>query len=267
MTTIISRPLLLIALFLTAGCNSNEEAVTKRDAVPAKEKELRDAIAQYPDSALLKKTLVQYFEDNDNFDMALAELDNMIAKDTGDATLWDKKAQLYLLKDDTAKAVHAYEKAIAVFPDPQYVMSLGWLYAKTKNPQAVEIADALLQADKAKAAKEAWLIKGLYYSNTGDKQQALAAFDNCLAMDYTFMFAYREKAIVLYDMGQYEEALKLLQKATTLQNSFDEGYYWMGQCFEKLGKREEAIESYRTALMYNAGFMEAKDALAKLGVK
>ncbi|MFN8251675.1 MAG: tetratricopeptide repeat protein [Ferruginibacter sp.] len=267
MTTIISRISILASLLVFFSCNSNEETVSKQDAVPAKEKELRDAIAQYPDSALLKKTLVQYFEDNDNFDMALAELDKMAAKDSGDATLWDKKAQLYLLKDDTAKAVTAYEKAISIFPDPQYVMSLGWLYAKTNNPQALEIAGALLQADKAKAAKEALLIKGLYYSNTGDKQKALAAFDNCLALDYTFMFAYREKAIVLYELGKYEEALQLLQKATTLQNSFDEGYYWMGQCNEKLGNRDAAIDNYRTALMYNADFIEAKDALSKLGVK
>lgn len=267
MTTIISRLSFFLLAVLLSACNGNEQPVTKLNDVPAKEKELRDAIAQYPDSALLKKTLIQYFEDNGNYDVALAELDKMAAKDTGDATLWDKKAQLYLLKDDTAKAIPAYEKAIEIFPDPQYVMSLGWLYAKTKNQKALELSDALLMADKAKAAKEALLIRGLYYSSTGDKQKALAAFDNALALDYTFMFAYREKAIVLYDAGKYEEAVAVLKKATTLQNSFDEGYYWMGQCYEKLNNKNAAIDNYKTALLYNADFIEAKDALAKLGVK
>lgn len=267
MINITPRSLAFAALLLLAACNNNEQPVTKQEAVPAKEKELREAIAQYPDSGLLKKSLVQYFEDNGNYDMALAELDKMAAKDTGDATLWDKKAQLYLFKDDTARAIPAYEKAIAIFPDPQYVMSLGWLYAKTKNIKALALADALLMAEKAKASKEAMLIKGLYYSNTGDKQKALAAFDNALALDYTFMFAYREKAIVLYETGKYTEAIKVLEKATTLQNSFDEGYYWMGQCYEKLNDKNAAIDNYRTALMYNADFVEAKDALAKLGVK
>lgn len=268
MTTIMRRPLyfILIAALLYA-CSNNEQTVTAVNDTPAKEKELREAIAQYPDSVLLKKTLVQYFEDNGNYDVALNELNKMIEKDTADASLWDKKAQLYLLKDDTAKAIPAYEKALEIFPDPEYVMSLGWLYAQTKNPKALEIADALLQADKAKAAKEALLIAGLYYSNMGDKQKAIAAFDKCLAMDYTFMLAYREKAIVLYETGQYEAAVKVLDRATTLQNNFDDGYLWLGKCYEKLQKREAAIESYRAAVMYNADNNDAKDALAKLGVK
>jgi tetratricopeptide (TPR) repeat protein len=143
-------------------------------------------------------------------------------------------------------------------------MSQGWLYAKTKNDMALAMAGALLVGKNAKADKEANLIKGLYYSSIGDKQKAITFFDNCLALDYTFMFAYREKGITLYEMGKYEEALKVLDKAVTLQNKFDEGYYWMGRCFEKLNKTSDAIESYKTALLYNPDFVEAKDALAKL---
>lgn len=268
MTTIMRfNPFAVFFIVVLFACNNNEQAVTTLNNTSAKEKELRDAIAQYPDSALLKKTLVQYFEDNGNYDVALAELNKMIDKDTADASLWDKKAQLYLLKDDTAKAIPAYERALEIFPDPEYVMSLGWLYAQTKNPKALEVADALLQADKAKAAKEALLIKGLYLSNTGEKQKAISAFDNALALDYTFMLAYREKAIVLYETGKYEEAVKILNRATTLQNNFDDGYYWLGKCYEKLQKREAAIVSYQTAVMYNADNNEAKDALAKLGAK
>lgn len=263
----ILRYSIFVSVLFLASCGNNEQPVTKQDDMPAKEKELRDAIAQYPDSALLKKTLVQYFEDNGNYDDALAALDKLCEKDTTDASLWDKKAQLYLLKDDTAKAIPAYEKAIEIFPEPEYIMALGWLYAQTKNPQALEVGEALLLAKKANAAKEGMLIKGLYYSNTGDKQKAISTFDNCLALDYTFMLAYREKAIVLYETGKYEEAVKTLNRATTLQNNFDDGYFWLGQCYEKLQKREAAVESYKTAVMYNADNIPAKEALAKLGVK
>lgn len=265
---IIIRFFLFVLIITVTSCTNNEQPVTKIDtAIPAKEKELRDAIAQYPDSLMLQKTLVQYFEDNENYDVALAELEKLCKKDTADASLWDKKAQIYLLKDDTAKAIPAYEKALDIYPDPQYVMALGWLYAQTKNPKALELADALLMADKAKAAKEALLIKGLFYSNVGDKPKALAAFDNCLALDYTFMLAYREKAIILYETNKYSAAIKTLERATTLQNNFDEGYFWLGQCYEKMQQQNAAIENYKTALMYNADNIAAKEALAKLGVK
>jgi len=259
---------LLSVIILFAACNTNaiEQPVTKQE-IPVQEKEMKDAIAKYPDSMLLRKNLVQYYLDNDNNDMALAELNSAIKKDSTDASLWDKKGELYIEKNDTLNAISSYRKAIDIFPDPQYIMSVGWLYAQTKDSNAIAMADALLLGKNAHAEKEALLIKGLYFSAKGDKQKALHFFDNCLALDYTYMLAYREKAILLYDLGKYDDALKVLDRAVTLQNKFDEGYYWMGRCFEKLNRTNDAIESYKSALLYNPDYIEAKDALGKLGVK
>ncbi|MGF2411682.1 tetratricopeptide repeat protein [Ferruginibacter sp.] len=269
MTTIIRIPFLgaLLLAFLPACNNNNEEPVTKKEDIPVQEKEMKDAIAKYPDSMLLRENLIQYYQDNGTTDLALAETNTALQKDSTDTRLWDKKAELHIEQADTAGAIKAYEKAIEIFPEPQFIMSLGWLYAQTKDTNAIVMADALLMGKNARADKEALLIKGLYFSATGNKQKALGYFDNCLALDYTFMLAYREKAIVLYDMAKYEEALTILDKAVTLQNKFDEGYYWMGRCFEKLNKTNDAIESYRSAVLYNPDYIEAKDALARLGVK
>ena len=140
-------------------------------------------------------------------------------------------------------------------------MSLATIYAQTKNPKTLVLAEALIGADKAKVAKEVIFIKGLYYNYTGDKKKAIALFDSCIRLDYTYMFAYREKAIALYDQGKYEDAVKVLTKAVTVQNNFDEGYYWLGNCYKKLNKKEEAIQSYHKALMYDKNFIEARDSL------
>jgi tetratricopeptide (TPR) repeat protein len=143
--------------------------------------------------------------------------------------------------------------------------------AATKNPKALAIADALIIGKKADAVKEALFIKGLYYTFLGDKPKAIGFFDQCLQIDYTFMFAYREKAIALYDIAKYDEALEVLDKALTLQNGFDEGYYWEGRCLEKLNKQSAAIESYQSAIaaaqQNNDDNQEARDALNRLGIK
>jgi tetratricopeptide (TPR) repeat protein len=258
---------LAAALLITACNNKSEHEQSSNTAISVQEKEMKDAIAQYPDSLLLKEDLIQYYRDNGNFDMAIANTDAVIAKDSLNPRLWDIKAILHFEDGDTIASIKAYEKAIEIFPDPEYIMSLGSQYAETRNPKALEVADALLIGKKAHAEKEALFIKGLYYSYTNDKQKAIDFFNKCIELDYTFMFAYREKAIVLYNSGKYEEALDVLNRAITLQNNFDEGYYWMGRCLEKMNRTSEAIESYRTALRYDPDFVEAKDALGKLGVK
>jgi tetratricopeptide (TPR) repeat protein len=131
----------------------------------------------------------------------------------------------------------------------------------------LEVADFLLGSKIPKTETESFFIKGLFYNYTGEKMKAIGFFDKCLNLDYNYMFAYREKGIALYDMGKYEDAVTVLDKAITLQNNFDEGYYWLGRCLEKLNKPNDAIEEYKTALLYAPDYNEAKDALARLGVK
>ena len=257
-------------LIILSACNNNKEDVTTvkpSTGIPSEEKRLKDVVSKYPDSLILRENLVQYFRDNGNYFNALKEVDEAIHKDSMNPRLWNIKAVLHFEDADTSKAILSFERAVLIFPDPQYIISLGTLYAQTKNSLALEMADALLIGKKANADKEAFFIKGLYYSFINEKLKAISFFDKCLSLNYTFMDAYREKAIALYDLGKYEEALAVLDKAITLQNNFDEGYYYSGRCLEKLNRKEEAIQAYQNALVYDPDYIEAKDALGKLGVK
>ena len=221
-------------------------------------------VAKYPDSLLLTQKLIGYYSENGNYDTALAIADRAIAKNPDVVELWDIKATLHFENGDTTNAIKAFENAVNIYPLPEYIISLGTLYAQTKNPKAIEVANALLLSNKAKAEKEAMFIKGLYYNYTGNKSKAINYFDSSIHLDYNYMFAYREKAIALYDQKKYDEAVQVLIKAVTVQNNFDEGYYWLGMCYEKLKKPAEAIQSYQTALLYDKDFVEAKEALKRL---
>ncbi|HCF63159.1 MAG TPA: hypothetical protein DEU93_02435 [Chitinophagaceae bacterium] len=78
------------------------------------------------------------------------------------------------------------------------------------------------------------------------------------------MDAYREKAIIYFNNAQYKSSIDVLEKAVTLQNNFDVGYYWLGRNYEKLNQKEKAAENYQRALMYDPQYFEAKEALEKL---
>jgi tetratricopeptide (TPR) repeat protein len=259
--------IIFIAVLFPACNNAVKEQPVTEIQVPVQEKELQDAVAKYPDSIPLRKLLITYYEENQSAELAMKEIDNTLKKDSTDAGLWDKKASIYLYNDDSLNAIKAYNKAIDIFPDPQFIMSVGMLYAFRKNDTALAMANALLMGKNANAEKEALLIKGVYYSAINEKQKAITFFDNCIAINYTYLSAYLQKGITLFEMAKYEDALKVFDRAVTLQNKFDEGYYWMGRCFEKLNRTNDAIESYRSAILYNPDYVEAKDALGRLGVK
>jgi len=253
-------------LFICSCNNNSDNSNTIVQPIP-KEQQLKNAVSQYPDSLLLIENLIEYYRNNGSYDTAISLTDRAIKRDSENVELWDIKGTLLYENGDTLKSIKAYETAINIYPLPEYIISLGTLYAQTKNPKALTMADALLIADKAKAQREALFIKGLYYAYTSNKQKAINFFDSCISIDYTYMFAYREKAIALYDMGKYGSALEVLNRSVTIQNNFDEGYYWRGKCYEKLDRKQDAIENYQMALLYDKNFIEAKEALARLSGK
>ena len=256
---------LWISTFI-AGC-SNEDK--KRDFSPTQSVEdrkeaLRINIKKYPDSSLFILNLIEIFRDEGNYDSALAITDRELKKDSLNAFIWNLKATLYFEKNDTIGALRSLHEAVAIYPDPDYLISLGMLYAEIRNKNALIIADDLLKSDKNKLKKNGWFIKGLYYNFNDEPAIAIPYFDKSLKADFNFMYAYREKAIALYHLTNYKEAINVLKRAVTLQNNYDEGYYWMGKCYEKLGMKTEAIQSYENALLYDKDYVEARQALDQL---
>ncbi len=254
-------------IFLLAACNDPERE-TNPDIETADsaddEKKLIGLVSKYPDSISFRENLVMFYRNSGNYDKAIFEIDNAIHHDSLQARLWESKAKLHYENEDTILAIRSLEKAISLIPETKYLVGLGNLYAQTNNSKALQIASLLLKSGHPESAKDAYYITGLYYTFNNEKEKAIAFFDKCLNLQFSFMDAYREKAIALYDLGKYDASLAVLDKALTLQNSFEEGYYYSGRCLEKLNRKEEAIQSYRNALVYDPEYVEAKDALNRL---
>jgi len=256
---------ILILLLVLTACNAKtEEKKTTQPAENSKETALLQNVKTYPDSAILVEDLIQYYREAGNYDLAIATTKRYSTKEPNNARWWDIQATLHYENEDTLNAISSFEKALSIYPDPQYVISLGTLYASIGNAKALEMADALLMATKADAQKEANFIKGLYYSNIKAFAKAVDFFDKCLNLNYTFMSAYIEKALALDGLGKYDVALQVLEKAILVQNSFDEAYFYKGYILEKLNRKREAAEAYQSALLYAPDYTEAKVALAKL---
>jgi tetratricopeptide (TPR) repeat protein len=257
-----------VILITIISCTNQDQDTKTNETAPeqpaGREKKLQDSILLFPDSLLLKERLIQYYRENGAYDKALATTDEALRKDSLNDRFWDIKGTLFFENEDTLSAIRSYETAAGINPQPRYIIMLGSLYAQTRNTRALAMADILIQNKIEDIEKEAFFIKGLYHNFAGNKNKAIVFFDQCLNLDPGYMLAYREKAIALYDQGKYNDAVTVLDKAVTLRNSFDEGYYWLGRCLEKLNKPGDAVEEYKTALRYAPDYIEAKEALERL---
>ena len=260
----ISSSFCLLIAIIFFSCNNQKKSDIQIDPNNNNESALQSKINKFQDSFLLKENLIQFYRDSGNYKTAINTINDYINKDSTNARLWNMKAVLHFENGDTIESIQSFEKEMQLIPNTTDTIALATLYAETKNKKAVAIADALLENYKQTYQKQAWFIKGLYDAYSKNNTDAIVYFDKCISLDYTFMEAYREKAIALYEMKQYKNAIYVLNKAVTIQNGFDEGYFYLGKCYEKINDIEKAKESFQKAIMYNAAYEEAKKALTAL---
>ncbi len=251
---------ILLAFFL-AACN-NEEPKEEPAGNLSQEKQLQEILQKYPDSTLLVENLVQYYRENAAYEKSLSAVDAALKKDSASFRLWHIKGILHYENADTAEAIRSLETRLGLANNSNDVLLLAKLYAETRNPDALELAGLLIK--QGEFIKESILIKGIYHSKIKDDEKAMAFFDEAINTTYTFMEPYKEKALLLYRQGNYMDALRVLDKAVKIKSSYAEGYYYMGLCFEKLNRLDDAKESYETALIYDADNDDARQALTKV---
>ncbi|MFT3705765.1 MAG: tetratricopeptide repeat protein [Agriterribacter sp.] len=227
---------------------------------------LRKAIALRPDSLGLRYMLMDELLKNKLYNEALAESDTLLKVDTASAAVWYRRGDILLQKGDTVASIQALQNALKggpLFMEPQ--LQLAAIYSNQSKPEAVAVADKIIQyAQDQKYATQARFIKGLYYSNINDKTKALEQFNECIKNDYTFLDAYVEKGLLLYDQKNYKEAMRVFEQTIQVSNGFAEGYYNAGRCEEALGNKAEAITYYQKAIGLDKSFTIAQEALARV---
>lgn len=248
------KPLSYFILFVLVlhSCQSpSDHTISQPDSLQSVETALIKNIERYPDSFLLKENLIQFYRENSLYSKAIAGIDTFLRQDPLHARCWHIKGILHFENNDTLEAIHAFENELRIAPNPTSMISLGTLYAQVKDKKSIGLANLLSRYDGKKYTKEASYILGTYYSATGAYPQAITHFDDCIQIDFTFMEAYREKAIALNHLEQFKQSIEVLKKAVTLQNNYAEGYYFMGLTYEKLADTASAIDCFKKALLYD----------------
>ncbi|MFT4019028.1 MAG: tetratricopeptide repeat protein, partial [Agriterribacter sp.] len=175
--------------------------------------------------------------------------DTLLKGDSANAVFWYRRGAIQLNKGDTTAAITSLQTAVQkepMFMEP--LLDIASVYAVRSDSSAITATNKVIQlTPDPKLKSEARFIQGLYYSNINDKAKALASFDECIKNDYTFLDAYVEKGLLLYDSKDYKAALAVFEQSIQVSNTFAEGYYNAGRCEEALGNKEEAKLYYEKA--------------------
>jgi len=225
---------------------------------------LKKCTQQYPANMEFMRRLGEGYTQTGDAKQALAQYDEILKKDTGNFEALYEKGMLYAQMKDTAGAISALEQSYRRQPILQNGLALANLYAETKNVKVLALCDALQQKDTARDFVDPVFLKGIYYSNIKDYARAIPFFDEAIKRDWRFVDPYIEKGIILFDQKNYDEALKTFQYATNISYTSADNYYWMGRCYEAIGKKEDAIDYYYKALTFDKNFTEAREAIRRL---
>lgn len=225
---------------------------------------LQDCERRYPENPAFPSQLGELYQQSGKTREALAVYDEILRKDSMNDEAWYEKGLQYEKLLDTPNAIHALSKAFSLQPVNTYGLELAHLYAESRNPVALSICDNVLRGDSAHELIDPLFIKGIYYSNTAQYKKAIVQFDSCIGRDWKFTDAYLEKGIALFEQKRYDTAMTTFLMTVRVSDTYPDGYYWVGRCYEATGHKDQAILYYRQALALDKDFTEAADHIKKL---
>lgn len=260
----------LLALIFIVSCGTDSSNGKKGSGSPDENavliEQLQKKVQLNPDSLGIRYQLMNAFAQAKKFKEALLQNDTLMTGDSANAALWYRKGDILLQSGDSSNGIDALKEAIKVAPafaEPQ--LQLAAIYANRANVEAVTIADKIINmSPEPRVASQARFIKGLYYSNINQTDQALQQFDECIRNDYTFLDAYVEKGLLLYDKQKFTEALGVFERAIQVSNTFAEAYFQAGRCEEAIGNKDNAKTYYQKVLGLDPDFAGAREALDQL---
>lgn len=226
---------------------------------------LKEALNALPKSLFLRLSLARAYNALDKTDDALAVCNAILQEQPDQVNTLILQTDLFQKKGDSIAVLKNLEKSYSLAPvNLEVALKLAYQYAETKNPKVIPLTDTLIMRDSLNLHADPYYVKGLYYSNIGDKEKAIQFFDKTITRDYNYLNAYIEKGKALLDEQKVTPAYKVFGLANTIDPAFADAWFWIAKCQEQMDLKDEAKQNYEKAYSLDKTFTEAKEAADKI---
>ncbi|HLX92836.1 MAG TPA: tetratricopeptide repeat protein [Puia sp.] len=237
-------------------------SITNRTAEATKL--LEECIRKFPANEEFKRLLSEIYMQSGRSAEAIALFGTILRTDSNDAEAWYEKGRLLAQAHDTPDAIASVKKAYRLEPTVTFTLELADLYAESNNAAALPLCDLVIVSDSARELTDPFFIKGIYYSNTKQYDEAIVQFDSCIGRDWKLTDAYIEKGIAFFKEKNFDNALNTFRMAAAVTLTSPDSYFWIGRCYEAINKKQEAAQYYQKALLLDRDFKEALEALKRV---
>ncbi len=200
------------------------------------------------------------------YNKAFSEINVVLRQDAHNPEGYYLKGMVYKNIEDTAKAISSLQTALQV--DPEYrdaVIQLGILYGSQGDPIALKYYDNAFKMDTLDVFPI--YAKGVYHQDKGSFERAKEEYRNAILKDNQYLNAYYNMGYIYMQQDSLQNAYRQYDIITKIQPQDAEAYFNRGLCSELMGHKEDAINDYNQALVFDQEYEDPVEGLRRLGAK
>ncbi|MBI3135686.1 MAG: tetratricopeptide repeat protein [Bacteroidetes bacterium] len=177
---------------------------------------------------------------------------------SANAVCYNERGKSYFQLGEYELAKADFEKALALNPQSTAALSnmANVLLALGDNEGALEYIDKGIAAADDEQKVQLLILKGNYYKNTGDLENASASYNQAYELDQENAIVLNNQASILIELEDYQGAFEKCNQALELQPEMMEAYFNRGIANEMLRNVQDACLDWEQAFILGSEIAE-----------
>jgi serine/threonine-protein kinase len=192
---------------------------------------------------------LEFFEGECSYDQALADFEQALDLDSGNASAYGGQTAVYLEFEQPEQAIASATQAIELDPEyPGYYADRAWAY-KLLGDEDAALADLTRAIELF--PDNAWyhFDRATIYMELGDPYSAIADYDRFIELEPWDISGYIERAWAHRSVGDFDAALNDLNEATRIDPEEPSAYIDRAKIYdEELGDDARALDELNAAV-------------------